>query len=239
MSSPTSNSFPIENRLLASLAPEELARLKPGMEMVHLPQSKIVYFPGDHVRYAYFPNDGMFSLLSTTEDGATVEVSMVGNEGLIGLPVILQMNLMPYEVMIQITSDAVRIRGDLVKKEFDQGGNFQKFVLRYTHLLLTQISQSSVCNHFHPVGKRLCRWLLIAQDRVKSDTLTLTQEIISHMLGIPRTGVTMAAGELQRAGLIRYSRGKIVILNREELEAASCECYRIVREEFERFFKGV
>jgi CRP-like cAMP-binding protein len=232
-------SFPIENRLLATLGPEEAERLAPGMELVHLPQSKIIYFPGDTVRYAYFPNDGMFSLLSTTEDGATVEVSMVGNEGLVGLPILLQMNLMPYEVMIQITSDAVKIRGDLIKKEFDQGGNFQKLVLRYTHLLLTQIAQSSVCNHFHPVAKRLSRWLLIAQDRVQSETLTLTQEIIAHMLGIPRTGVTMAAGELQRAGLIRYSRGRIVILNREELEAASCECYRIVKEEFDRFLDGI
>jgi CRP-like cAMP-binding protein len=238
MTSPTIP-FPIKNRLLETLTPEESERLTPGMELVHLPQSKIVYFPGDHVRYAYFPNDGMFSLLSTTEDGATVEVSMVGNEGLIGLPVVLQINQMPYEVMIQITSDAVKIRADLIKKEFDQGGNFQKLVLRYTHLLLTQIAQSSVCNHFHSVTKRLSRWLLIAQDRVQSETLTLTQEIIAHMLGIQRTGVTMAAGELQRAGLIRYSRGKIVLLNREELEAASCECYRIVKEEFDRFLQNV
>ena len=205
------------------------------MELSHLEKGEIVYMARDRIEYVYFPLNGMLSLLSTTESGATVEVAMVGSEGIVGLPVVLRMDKAPYEVMIQLTADSVRIEADVIKKEFDQGGRLQQMMLRYTHVLITQISQSAVCNRFHTVEKRLCRWLLIARDRVHSNTIDLTQEIIAHMLGIPRTGVTMAAGSLQRAGLIRYSRGKIVILDRQRLRAASCECYGIIKEEFDIF----
>jgi CRP-like cAMP-binding protein len=187
---------------------------------------------GDRIRYAHFPLTGMISLLSTTESGSTVEVAMVGNEGILGLPVVMSINKSPYEAMIHIAADTVRIKAEVLKEEFDRGGRLQDFMLRYTHVLIAQIMQSAVCNRFHTVEERLCRWLLIARDRVNSNTIDLTQENIAHMLGSPRTGVTMAAGVLQQSGLIRYSRGKIVILDRQRLSDASCECYRVIKEEF-------
>lgn len=231
----TANLIHVENRLLAALPREEFDRLRPHMENMHIAQSEIVYQAGDTVRDLYFPNNGMVSLLSMDEAGTTIEVGMVGHEGVVGLPVILRLNTTPYLAMVQIASDVVRIRGNVVKVEFDRGGRLQDLLLRYTHVLITQISQSAVCNRFHTIEKRLCRWLLIARDRVKSDSLNLTQEIIAHMLGTPRTGVTMAAVSLQRAGLISYSRGKIIILDRRRMEANSCECYRIVKKEFDHF----
>ncbi|PYS87929.1 MAG: Crp/Fnr family transcriptional regulator [Acidobacteria bacterium] len=223
------------NRLLSALPDEEYRHLLPHLELIHLEKGEIIYMARDSIKYVYFPLTGMFSLLSTTESGSTVEVAMVGSEGIVGLPVVLSMDKVPYEVMIQLTSDTLRIEAEILRKEFDRGGRLHELMLRYTHVLITQISQSAVCNRFHTVEKRLCRWLLIARDRVNSNTIDLTQEIIAHMLGIPRTGVTMAAGALQRAGLIRYSRGKIEILDYQRLRDASCECYEIIKEEFDRF----
>jgi CRP-like cAMP-binding protein len=231
----TSNPIKVENRLLAALPRAEFDRLLPHMEIVHSRQGKIIYEPGATVDNLYFPNDGMLSLLSMNEDGTTIEVGMVGNEGVIGLPYILHLKTTPYGVMSQLPSALIKIKGEVAAAEFKRGEVFNRLLLRYTHLLLTQISQSVVCNRFHPIEKRLCRWLLTASYRLKTDTLHLTQEIIGHMLGVPRTGVTMAALSLQRAGLIRYSRGKIEFLNRKAIEAASCECHQIVKEEMERF----
>lgn len=225
----------VQNRLLAALPREELERILPSLELVHLEKSVILSVGGDAVEYAYFPNSGMVSLLSTTESGSTIEVAMVGYEGIVGIPPLLRMSTTPYESMIQITSDALKVRSAVLVKEFDRGGILQRLILRYTHVLIAQISQSAVCNRFHTVDKRLCRWLLIARDRVDSDYLDLTQEIIAHMLGTPRTGVTMAACVLQKQGLIRYARGKITILDRPGLETASCECYRILKKEFDQF----
>lgn len=236
--SSTLNSIEVQNKLLAALPQDELERFLPNLEPVYLEKSEILYVVGDTVQYGYFPNTGMISLLSTTESGATVEVALVGQEGVMGIPPILRINTTPYEAMVQISSEAFRVKADSLVKEFDRGGKLQKLILRYTHVLLTQISQSAVCNRFHTVEKRLCRWLLIARDRVDSDYLDLTQEIIAHMLGTPRTGVTMAACTLQKQGLIRYARGKITILDRAGLEAGSCECYRIFKEEFDRFLTG-
>ena len=227
---------PVQNRLLASLPREEYERLRPNLETVHLPHGKILYHAGDIVRYAYFINDGQVSMLSITEEGETIEVAMVGNEGAIGIPVILRSNKTPYEVMVQIpVKSAMRVKAEVLRNEFDRGGKFQDLMLRYTHVLLTQISQSAVCNRFHTSEQRLARWLLIANDLVKADVFMLTHEFIAHMLGTPRTGVTMAAGALQKAGLITYSRGKITVLDRGGLEDASCECYKIIREEFDHF----
>lgn len=225
----------VGNRLLATLSNEELDRLLAHAEIIRLPKSKIINYPGDQVLYAYFPNKGLISLLSMTESGATIEVGMVGDEGMIGLPPILGVSKTPYESMIQIPVEALKIRVDVLRNEFNRGRRLHKTLLCYTHLLITQLSQSAVCNRFHSVEKRLCRWLLVASDCVNDHTLSLTQEIISHMLGTPRTGVTMAAVELQKAGLISYNRGLIVILDRQGLEAASCECYRINKEAFECF----
>jgi CRP-like cAMP-binding protein len=226
------------NRLLAALPEEEFEHLLPNIELAHLEKGEIIYTIGDRIRYAHFPLTGMISLLSVTENGSTVELAMVGNEGIVGLPIVLSINKAPYEAMIQLTSDTVRIKAEVLKQEFDRGGRLQEFMLRYTHVLITQIMQSALCNRFHTVEKRLCRWLLIARDRVNSNTIDLTQEIIAHMLGSPRTGVTMAAGTLQQAGLIRYSRGRIVILDYQRLSDASCECYRVVKEEFNNFLEA-
>lgn len=218
-----------QNRLLATLPRDEYARLLPLLSWVRLAQGDTLYEASGSVRYAYFPVGGMVSLLSITEDGQTVEVAMVGNEGMVGVPILLRVDESPYKVMVQIPATALRIKAEALRREWDQGGQLQFLLLRYTHTLLTQISQSAACNRFHTVEQRLCRWLLIGRDRVKSDTLELTQEIISHMLGSPRTSITAIAGTLQTAGLIRYRRGKITITDLAGLEAASCECYRIIR----------
>jgi CRP-like cAMP-binding protein len=230
---------PIANRILSNLPREEFVRLLPHMEHVQIEREEILYNAGDDVQYAYFPNSGMISLLSTTEAGSTIEVAMIGDEGVVGIPVILRMNKIPYDAMIQISIDAIKIRGNVLREEFDRGGEFQDRMLRYIHTLVAQISQSAVCNRFHTVEKRLCRWLLVAHDRVKSETLDLTQEIIAHMLGTPRTGVTMAAVALQRAGVITYSRGRITILNRPRMESMTCECYQIVKESVDSYLEDI
>lgn len=235
MSSSREFRAPFENRVLASLPREEYERLRPHLEPVRLAPGKILYDAGDVVRHAYFPKGGMVSLLSITEDGRTVEVGMIGDEGVAGISVVLRVNRAPYQVMVQLQAGAMRIKGEALRREFDRGGKLQDLLLRYTHTLLTQVAQSAACNRFHTVEERLCRWLLIGRDRVQTDTLQLTQEFLSHMLGVPRTSVTMIAGSLQRDGLIRYSRGKITILDPGGLETASCECYQVVREEIGHF----
>lgn len=219
-----------DNQLLTVLPREEYQRLTSHLELVRLTPGKILYNVGDTVRHAYFPEGGMISLLSTTESGRTVEVGMIGNEGMTGIPIILRSSVVPYQVMVQIAGNARRIKGDVLREELNRGGLLQDLLLRYTHTLLTQIAQSAACNRFHTVEERLCRWLLVTRDRVQTDTLYLTQEFLSHMLGVPRSSVTTSAAALQEQGLIRYRRGKIIILNRPSIEAASCECYRLVRE---------
>lgn len=226
---------PANNQLLAALLREEYKRLLPHLEWVRLPQNKILYEAGDIVRHVYFPANGMVSLLSVTEDGQTVEVGIVGNEGVVGICVVLKVARTPYKVKVQIPASAMRIRADVLRREFGQCGQLQDLLLHYAHMLLTQISQSAACNRFHSVEQRLCRWLLISRDRVQTDTLQLTQESLSHMLGSPRTSVTAIAVALQKAGLIRYRRGQITITNAAGLETASCECYRLMRDEINTF----
>ena len=230
-----SKQMEIGNRILAALPPEQFARLIPHLSTVHLERDEVVYITGDQIRYAYFPINGLMSLLSTTETGSTVEVAMVGNEGIIGLPVVLKNRMIPYEVTVQTASEAYRIRAEDLQEEFDKGEALHELILRYLNVLIAEISQSALCHRFHTVEEALGRWLLMAQDRLHTENLYLTQEIISHALGVPRTGVTMAAGALQRAGLIRYSRGKIMILDRERLAENSCECFRIVHHELRQF----
>ena len=225
----------IGNRILAALPQEQFARLVPFLSTVHLKRDEVVYITGDQIRYVYFPINGLMSLLSTTETGSTVEVAMVGNEGIIGLPVILKNKLIPYEVTVQTEAEAYRIKAEDLQQEFDKGEALHELILRYLNVLIAEISQSALCHRFHTVEEALGRWLLMAQDRLNTESLHLTQEIISHALGVPRTGVTMAAGALQRAGLISYSRGKIMILDRERLAQNSCECFRIVHHELSHF----
>lgn len=224
-----------ENRILAALPPLEYARLAPHLETVRLPQGKILYQAGSTIKYAYFLKSGMASLLSLTENGAACEVGMVGNEGVVGLPAMLRINNSPYQVVIQLPASAARIKADILGAEFDRGRQLQDLLLRYMHTLLSQVSQSAACNRFHTMKARLCRWLLVSRDRAETDTLHLTHEFLSHMIGAPRTRVTMAASDLQRAKLIRYSRGKIHIIDRRGLESSSCECYRIMREDMNHF----
>lgn len=222
---------PSGNRLLSLLPQAEYAHLQPELQPIHLAKEMVLYNAGDEVQNCYFPTSGMVALLSTTESGKTIEVSMIGDEGFAGVPVILQTSKIPYRVVVQIAGDAVMIRASTLKKHFNQGGRLHDLLLRYTHSLLCQVSQSAACNKFHTVEQRLCRWLLISRDRVHSDTFPLTQEFIAHMLGVPRTNVTMTAGALQRAGLIKYTRGQITIINPQGLEETACECYRIVKEQ--------
>lgn len=223
------------NALLLALPRGEYERLSPHLELVRLTPGKILYNAGDAVRHAYFPKGGMICLLSTTEDGRTIEVGMIGSEGMAGIPIILQSGAAPYQVMVQLAGNALRIGRNVLGEEFNRGGKLRDLLLRYTHSLLIQVAQSAACNSFHTVEERLCRWLLVARDCVQTDTLHLTQEFLSQMLGVQRTSVTLIAGALQKKGLIRQSRGRITILNRRGLEAASCECYRRVREGLSNF----
>lgn len=224
-----------ENRLLAALPRAEYLRLLPHLKLIHLPPKKILYDVGEVVRYAYFPRGGMISLLSSTEDGRTVEVGMIGNEGVAGIPVLLRAKTAPYQMMVQLPGNAMRISGDVLQEEFGRCHALQDLLLRYTHMLLLQTVQSSACNRFHTVEERLCRWLLISRDRSETETLHLTHEFLAHMLGVPRTSVTIAASDLQRAGLIQYGRGRIVILDYPRLEAAACECLGVVRAGISQF----
>jgi CRP-like cAMP-binding protein len=225
----------MRNKILGALPHEEFANLVPYLEEVHLKKGETIYFSGDNIKYAYFPENGLLSLLVTTKTGSTVEVAGVGSEGVVGLPIILRNHITPFEVTVQFNTEAWRIRAQRLQEEFDKGKAFHEFVLRYINVFIAQISQSSICNRFHPMNEVLSRWLLTVQDRVHSDNLNLTHEIISHTLGVPRTAVTGAALELQRAGAIRYMRGNIFILDRTKLEEKSCECYRIVRDEIDHF----
>ena len=219
------------NRLLNDLPQSELEQLLAHSKYIQLSRSKILHELGEPVRYVYFPVSGMVSLLSTTSEGNTIGIAMVGNEGMIGLPLALRANILPYQTMVQIAGEAVRIDAESFKKGLIPCGELEDRLLRYTSLLLAQISQSAVCNHFHTTEARFCRWLLVSRDWVKSNALLMTQESISHMLGTSRTGVTKAATNLADAGLIRYRRGKITIINHEGLEEYTCECYGIVKEQ--------
>ncbi|MDQ1637624.1 MAG: hypothetical protein QOF62_963 [Pyrinomonadaceae bacterium] len=224
-----------KNLILGALPDKELEHLSSYLEPIALSRGKILYAAGDTVPYGYFLLTGMVSLLSVTEDGRATEVGMVGNEGMAGLPLILGFSTTPYEVVVQLQCSAMRIKAEKLKAEFNQGEQLHRLLLRYTYTLLAQISQSASCNIFHTVKQRLCRWLLIGSDRVHSDTLSLTQEFLSQMIGTPRTSVTMIARSLQKEGLINYNRGTIQILDRTGLEAAACECYGIVNESITRY----
>jgi CRP-like cAMP-binding protein len=227
------NSVPI-NQLLAALPRLEYQRLAPHLQPVSLSVGQILHEPGETIREVYFPNRAMISLVSMMEDGSTTEIGLVGNEGMVGLPVFLGGKFTTSLAIVQISDGAMKLDAEVLKEEFHRGGELQRRLLLYTQALLTQVSQSAACNRQHTIEERLARWLLSVQDRVQKDELPLTQEFIANMLGIRRSGVTVAATTLQRAGMIRYSRGKITILDQENLEATACECYRLVQSEFIR-----
>ncbi len=219
----------VQNRLLNALSREEYERLRTKLQPVQLPRGRIIYEAGSLADYAYFPSTGVISLLSSTEAGEVIEVGMVGNEGTTGIPVITHAQEMPYRAVVQLPVEALRTDARVFRDEFIRGGQLHNLVICYTHSLFAQIAQSAVCNRFHTMEQRFCRWLLCMHDRVPSDTLELTHEIISNMLGAQRAVVTGVAGGVQKAGLIMHSRGSITILDRKGLEATSCECYRTVK----------
>ncbi len=227
--------IPIANRLLAALPLGEYEHLAINMKPIHLAKGQTLYEAGDTVQYAYFPTGGMVSLLSTTEDGETLEVAMVCNHGMIGVPIILQTGIAPYRMVVQIPTDALRIEAKVLQEEFSRGGKFQEIILRYAETFLIQGAQSALCMCFHSVEQRLCRWLLIAHDCVSANTFAITHEFISHMLGTSRPNITGAAKTLQQAGLIRYTRGRVTILDHAGLESRSCECYRVIRDALDMF----
>jgi CRP-like cAMP-binding protein len=226
------------NRILNALTRAEYERLAIHLEPVNLSHGEVLYHPDQPITHVYFPNRGTISIVSTFEDGASVEVGMVGNEGMFGVCVFLGSISTPLEAVVQLPGDGLRMRADVLRKEFNKGGQLQDLLLRYTQAFITQIAQTAACNRAHPVEGRLVRWLLMCQDRSHSKDLKLTQEFIATMLGTRRAGVTEAAGQLQARGLIQYKRGHINILDREGLEAASCECYQIVKKEFGRLIGG-
>jgi CRP-like cAMP-binding protein len=224
-----------ENRILASLPREEYERLLSELELVRFPQGKVLWRVGDEIPHAFFILRGMVSLLSTVEDGSSVEVGMMGNEAMAGIAATLRVDTAPYESVVQIPTTALRLRVDVLRREFSRGGQLQYLLLRYTHALLMQLSQSAACNRFHTAEERLCRWLLTSRDRALSDTLNLTHEFLAQMVGVPRTNVSMIASRMQRMGCIRSRRGAIQILDRRALENFSCECYRAITAEISRY----
>ncbi|HEX5393989.1 MAG TPA: Crp/Fnr family transcriptional regulator [Rhodocyclaceae bacterium] len=234
----TSNT-PHQNRLLAALPEAVMERLAPHLELIPLTAGEALYESGDKMRYIYFPTTAIISLLYVMKNGATAEISMVGNEGITGIPLFMGGETTPNRSVVQCSGYAYQLEPNLLKQEFNRSGGrragtLQLFLLRYTQALITQMAQTAVCNRHHTVDQQLCRWMLQTHDRLCSDHLYMTQEAIAGMLGVRREGVTEAAGKLQKAGLIKYSRGHITIIDRSGLEERSCECYGVVKREYDR-----
>ena len=234
MSTQSANGRPTANRILKQIPPEEYDRLSPHLEHVTLSRGDILYHPQDPVSHVYFPNRGTVSVVATFADGGGVEVGVVGNEGVFGINVVLGSVTTPHEALVQQPGDALRANADVLRREFNHCGRLHDLLLRYTQAFIVQIAQTAACNKAHPLDGRLARWLLMACDRATGDKLELTHEFMALMLGTRRAGVTEAAGKLQDTGLIRYRRGHVTVLDRRGLEDASCECYPVVKKEFER-----
>ncbi len=226
------------NKLLSALSKKEYNRLLPNLETVSLPVRQIIYAPNELIDYIYFPTDAVISLVNVTQKGGIVEAATVGNEGMVGIPVLLGGDEIIGQAIVQVAGNAVRMKADVFKGAVPNGSQFHNLLLRYTLALMNSISQTVACNSLHSAEQRCCRWLLMCQDRVQSDSFLLTQEFLSQMLGVQRPTVSGVATVLQQAGLIRYRRGKMTICNRSKLEAISCECYAIVTQEFERLFNN-
>ena len=230
---------PRQNHLLAALPEPEYRRLFPHLELVPMPLGKALYESGDRMEFVFFPTTAIVSLLYVMENGASAEIAVVGNEGIVGIALFMGGETMPNRAVVQSGGQAYRLKGPLLQKEFGRAGALQHLLLRYTLAMLTQMAQTAVCNRHHSVDQQLCRWLLLSLDRLPSSELSMTQELIANMLGVRREGVTEAAGKLQDAGLIQYSRGRITVLDRPGLEARVCECYEVVRKEFLRLLPEV
>ena len=238
MASPDQHHPPVRNGLLAALPPEVLARLGPDLRPVELPFDKTLHPAGGGVDAVFFPESGMVSLLATLDDGEQVEVGLAGKEGLVGLPVVLGDTHAITEARVQLEGAALRIGAAPLRAAMDGSAALRAVLLRYTLAFHAQVTLTAACNARHPLEQRLARWLLTAHDRVDGDGFAMTHEFMSMMLGVRRPGVSLAAGLLQKAGLVRYARGRMEIADRHGLEAASCECYHIVRREFARLLGG-
>ena len=235
----TARHEPRQNNLLAALPAEECERLFPHLEPVPIRLGQSLYEPGRRMHHVYFPTASIVSLLCVMEDGASAEIAVVGNEGIVGVSLFMGGETTPSRAVVQSAGHAYRLKGQRLKDEFYRAGPMQRLLLRYTQALLTQMAQTAVCNRHHSLDQQLCRWLLLSLDRLPSNELIMTQELIANMLGVRREGVTEAAGNLQRAGLIEYQRGHIRVLDRAGLEARACECYAVVRNEYDRLLPAL
>ena len=225
---PDSVPQPQQNFLLSAFSAPERERIYPHLELVPMPLGKVLYESGDLLRYVYFPTNCIVSLLYVLANGASAEISVVGNEGLIGIALFMGGETTPSRAIVQSAGSAFRLVGQQLKDEFHRNGEVQLLLLRYTQALITQMAQTAVCNRHHTVDQQLCRWLLLSLDRLASNQLVMTQELIANMLGVRREGVTEAAGKLHKLGVIRYARGRITVLDRPKLEQLCCECYAVV-----------
>jgi hypothetical protein len=223
-----------KNHILAALPVEEYQRLLPHLKPITLEYKQVLYEPHKTIRHSYFPEDGIISMVTTVMDKTVVEVGLAGCEGVVCVATFLGVNSTPHQGIVQGGGSAQRIKASVLRDEFKRGGRLQDLLLRYTQAHLVMIAQTAVCNRLHALEARLSRWLLLIHDRMDRDQFLLTQDVISMMLGAQRTGVTDAAGTLQKKGVISYSRGRMAILDRQKLEETSCECYWIVREEYDR-----
>jgi CRP-like cAMP-binding protein len=225
---------PKDNRLLAALPPASFDKLVPSLETVSMPLGMSVYESGGAQGYVYFPTTAIVSLLYVLENGSSAEIAVTGNEGLVGIALFMGGETTPSRAVVQSAGEGFRLRASVLKKEFETAGALQHLLLRYTQALITQMAQTAVCNRHHSLDQQLCRWLLLSLDRLPGNDLVMTQELIANMLGVRREGVTEAAGKLQAEGLIEYSRGRITVLDRPHLEARVCECYSVVKKEYDR-----
>lgn len=225
---------PQQNELLAFLPEDECARLMPNLELTELPLGTVLYESGVPMRWAYFPITVIVSLLYVLENGESAEIAIVGKEGIVGVSLFMGGESTSTQAVVQSAGCAYKLKAELLKEEFYRAGPMQRLMLRYTQSLLTQMAQTAVCNRHHTLDQQLCRWLLLSLDRLPSNELVMTQELIANMLGVRREGVTAAAGNLQKAGLIEYRRGRITVLDRPGIEARSCECYAVVKAECDR-----
>jgi len=225
---------PLENQLLASLPDAEWQRWQPQLELVDLPLGMVLYESGAAVPYVYFPTSAIISLLYVLENGSSAEIAVVGFEGAVGISIFMGGGSTPSRAVVQSAGIGYRLRAGVVKGEFERAGPVMHLMLRYTQALITQMSQTAVCNRHHSLDQQLCRWLLLSLDRLPGNELVMTQELIANMLGVRREGVTEAALKLQNAGLIRYARGHITVLDRPRLMQRTCECYQVVKTEYDR-----
>ncbi len=222
------------NRLLAALPEDEYLRLYPHLEPVNLPQHEIIYDAGEKYEYAYFPSHSIISIVSILENGSTIEIGVVGNEGMIGIPIILDTSYTNYTAIVKVGNGGYRIAAERLRGELNRQGVLQSLLMRYVQARIIQLGQTAACNRYHNIEQRFSRWLLTVSDNIQKDEYYLTHEFISQMLGVRRTGITEIAGKFQKAGIIHYKRGAINILSREKLEACACECYRLISDEFSR-----